>query len=45
MSAQLALKEDYEAKLSEGRRLSTDEAIEIVLERLRPSEESVVVGA
>jgi predicted ATPase/class 3 adenylate cyclase len=42
MSVQLALEEDYESRLSEGRALTTGVAIEMILERFHPSE---IVGA
>ena len=42
MSAQLALEEAYESKLSEGRALTTASAIEMILERFHTPE---VVGA
>ena len=50
MSVQLALEEDYEPRLAEGRALTTDKAIEMILERFQEPEsvgatESVTVAS
>jgi predicted ATPase/class 3 adenylate cyclase len=50
MSVQLALEEDYEPRLAEGRALATDKAIEMILERFQTPQsvgapESITVGS
>lgn len=45
MSAQLSLEDAYESKLAEGRRLSTDEAMDLILERMGSSESTIPVVA
>lgn len=38
MSAQLALRDEYEARLADGRMLTTDQAIALMKERIRPAD-------